>query len=324
MRTDNYITVALDGTGGDNVDPQSVASAVRFATVFEPKLKVIVYGDKKLQTALESQKISPDRYQFEYAPVVIAQDEEPRKVISGFLNSAMRLAIEAVKDKKASVAVSSGGTGPLVCLSRHILGVIDSVRPALCAKIPAGPGRYSLMLDLGANALSGSEDMYEFALLGSAAYKSMFNTDRPRVSILNVGTERNKGSAKVKEARDLVESNSKINFVGFVEANNMFCDYADVIVTDGFTGNVALKAAEGVASVFLNAHGIKKFFSMLARPDWLEPWQYNGSMLLGVDGLVVKSHASSGKEAVAVALVQAYKLARQNIVENIKNELKKA
>ena len=142
--------------------------------------------------------------------------------------------------------------------------------------------------------------------------------------MLNVGSERNKGNPLVKEGRDLIEQVKRINCCGFVEADKLFTDEADVIVTDGFTGNVALKAAEGVASAFLNASGIKKFFSKLARPDWLVPWQYNGSLLLGVDGLVVKSHASAGKEAVAVALAGTVKLARLNLIDSIKEELKKS
>ena len=179
------------------------------------------------------------------------------------------------------------------------------------------------MLDLGANALSTSKDLLSFAKLGHCAYKALYDVATPRVSILNVGQERNKGNALVKEARDLIEKVDQINCCGFVEADKLFYDATDVIVTDGFTGNVALKAAEGVAKAFLNASGIKKFFSKLSRPEWLIPWQYNGSLLLGVKGLVIKSHASAGKEAIAVALVQAAKHASLNIVENIESELKK-
>ena len=125
----------------------------------------------------------------------------------------------------------------------------------------------------------------------------------------------------VKETRDLIEKDRKLNCCGFIEADKMFTDDADVIVTDGFTGNVALKAAEGVASIFLNCSGVKKFFSKLSRPEWLQPWQYNGSLLLGIDGLVIKSHASAGKESIAVALAESGKIARMNIVERIRAEL---
>lgn len=322
MNNETNITVALDGTGGDNVDAKTVASAVRFALVLYPNIKIKVFGNQKLKVALTLEKMDTSRYEFIDAPECIPQDEDPRAVLEGYRTSAMRKAIEAVKNHEADVVVSSGGTGPLVSLSRHILGVMNGLRPALCARIPAGPGKYSLMVDLGANAVSNANDLHSFALLGHAAYKAFYGVAEPRVCLLNVGTERNKGSALIKESRDLIEKDKRINCYGFVEADKLFTDDADVIVTDGFTGNVALKAAEGVASAFLNAPGMKKFFSKLARPDWLVPWQYNGSILLGVNGLVIKSHASAGKEAVAVALVEAAKTAKMDLVESIKKELK--
>lgn len=262
-----------------------------------------------------------DRYEFYSAPECIAQDEDPRKVLEGYRNSAMRKAIEAVADGKASVAISSGGTGPLVVLSRHILGVLPNMRPALCARIPGGKDKFSFMLDLGANAVCNAKDLHSFARLGHAAYKSIYNENSPRVSILNVGTERNKGNAVVRGARDLIEQDKMLNAYGFVEGDRLFTSDADVIVTEGFTGNVALKAAEGVAKLFLDRSGIKGVFSKLARPDWLIPWQYNGSVLLGVQGLVIKGHGSAGADAVGVALHEAYNYASMNLINSIKKEL---
>ncbi|MGN1281118.1 MAG: phosphate acyltransferase [Succinivibrio sp.] len=323
MQNQKTVTVALDGTGGDNVDPKSVASAVRFALILNPDLRVEVFGNQKLKQALVQEKVDAKRYSFTHAPECVPQDEDPRKVLEGYYGSAMRKAIEAVRDGVADVAVSSGGTGPLVSMSRHILGCMDHIRPALCARLPSGPEKFCLMIDLGANAQCKSQDLLSFAKLGHAAYKLLYSESHPRISILNVGTEPNKGSTFVKEGRDLISKCRELNCCGFIEADRIFCDDADVIVTDGFTGNVALKAAEGVARAFLDAPGIKKFFSKLARPDWLIPWQYNGSMLLGVNGLVIKSHASAGKEAIAVALAGASKLASLNLTENMHEELKK-
>ncbi len=320
MKNENTVTIALDGTGGDNLDVKSIASSVRFALVFCPNLRIKVYGTQQLNSALAAEKIDSKRYEFYEAPECIPQDESPRAVLEGYRVSAMRKAIEAVKNGEADLVVSSGGTGPLVTLARHILGSIEGLRPALCAKIPAGPNKYSLMLDLGANASSTPEDLRDFALLGQIAYKALYNVSSPRVCLLNVGSERNKGSVLIKNARDLIEKDRNISFYGFVESDKMFTNNADVIVTDGFTGNVALKAAEGVANIFLSVDGLKKFFSRFSRPDWLQPWQYNGSILLGVDGLVIKSHASAGKEAVAVALVEATKTAQLGIVEAIRKE----
>ena len=188
MDSKQTVTVALDATGGDLVNPLSVAKAIRFALVLNPDLRIKVYGSQKINVALASEKIDAKRYDFILAPESIPQDEEPRKVIESYSQCAMRKVIEAVSNHEADVAVSSGGTGPLVTLSRHILGVLDNLRPALCAKIPSGPGKYALMLDLGANAQSKSADLYSFAKLGHCAYKVLFNSSSPRVSVLNVGT----------------------------------------------------------------------------------------------------------------------------------------
>ncbi|MGN0903004.1 MAG: phosphate acyltransferase [Succinivibrio sp.] len=319
--SERIFNIALDGTGGDRIDPMAIARAVRFATLINQKLKVTVFGTADLERALLSEKLPKGSYEFIEANELIPQDEDPRKVLTAYKNSAMRMAVEYVKAGKAHAVVSSGGTGPLVCLSRHILGVVDGLRPALCAKIPAGPDSYSLMLDLGANASSSPHDLCSFAKLGHVAFKVLFKKEHPLVGILNVGTERNKGSALVKEARDLIEEDKSIGECRFVEANMLFTGHCDVIVTDGFTGNVALKAAEGVASSFLKRSGIKGFFAKLGRPDWLVPWQYNGSILLGVNGLVVKGHGSAGQEAVAVALSQTASMIAGDLSNKICQEL---
>lgn len=319
--TDKHITLALDGTGGDNANAGAIASAVRFATVLNPDLNILVFGSQKLKEALSKEKMDHSRCQFVSAPESIPQDEDPRKVLEGYRNSAMRKAIEAVECGKADAAISSGGTGPLVALSRHILGVFKDMRPALCARIPGGKDKFSLMLDLGANAVCTAKDLHSFAVLGHLAYRTIYGEQSPRVSVLNVGSERNKGSLLVREARDLIEKDTTLNACGFVEGDRLFTSDADVIVTDGFTGNVALKAAEGVAKLFLKSSGLKGVFSKLARPDWLIPWQYNGSVLLGVQGLIIKSHGSAGSDAVGVALNEAYNYVRMNLINSIENEL---
>lgn len=301
----NSITIALDGTGGDNRSTKNVVGAVRFALAMNPLIHLIVFGSTELQQDLARSGINQKSYTFRLAPQSIPQDESPRRVLSGYRHAAMRQAILSVKNGEADAVVSGGGTGPLVALSRHILGTIGSMRPALAAKIPAGVGRFSIMLDLGANASCKIEDMHDFAILGSAYAKVALNCDSPRVAILNVGIERNKGPSQIRSLRDLLDADRSLYFQGYVEANHLFSGDADVIVTDGFTGNVALKAAEGVASIFANGPGLKRYLAKMAWPDWLLPWQYNGSPLLGVNGIVVKSHASAGDEALAVAMVEA-------------------
>ncbi len=314
------ITVAIDGTGGDR-GSRAIVGAVRFALTLYPGLKLIIFGPSSLQEDLIKEKVDDKRYEFVNAPQGIPQDEDPRRVLKFRLRSAMALAIEAVKEGKAQAVVSGGGTGPLVTLSRHILGSLPGLRPALCARMPAGANKFSLMLDLGANARAQAQDLYGFAKLGSAACECLIGVENPRVAVLNVGTEQGKGPALIREARDLIGSNRNLNSEGFIEANHIFKGDVDVIVTDGFTGNIALKAAEGVAGIYSQVTGIKKFFSKLSHPEWLLPWQYNGSVLLGVNGIVIKSHASAGEEAMAIAMVEAAKAVEANLFESMKTSI---
>ncbi len=316
---ENSITIALDGTGGDNRSTNKVVGAVRFALAMNPSIHLIIYGSSELEQDLSRAGISKKNYTFRLAPQSIPQDETPRRVLTGYQRAAMRLAMLSVKEGEANAMVSSGGTGPLVTLARHILGTVDKIRPALAKKIPAGVGRFSVMLDLGANASCSSKDLYDFARLGSAYANICLGCEAPRVSILNVGVERNKGPLVVKETRDLLDADRNLYFQGYVEADHLFSGDADVIVTDGFTGNVALKAAEGVAGILAKGPGLKRFFAKMAWPDWLLPWQYNGSPLLGVNGIVVKSHASAGDEALAVAMVEAAFASQVDLANSLKS-----
>ena len=314
------IVVAVDGTGGDR-GYLPVVNAARFALALYPALKLIVFGPHDLDSALVKAGVDSKRYEFSLAPQSIPQDEDPKEVLSRYRRSAMRLAVEAVKEGRAHAVVSGGGTGPFVVLCRHILGTIGRLRPALCARMPSGPGHFTLMLDLGANASCTSQDLLDFARLGSIASKYYQGISDPRVAILNVGTEAGKGSRLIQEAKSLIQEDQNLLFEGFVEANRIFCGDCDVIVTDGFTGNVALKAAEGVASLLMKASGIKRFFAKMATPEWLTPWQYNGSILLGVNGIAIKSHASAGDEALAVAMVEAAKAVQCDLYSSIKEEI---
>ncbi len=318
------IIVAVDGTGGDKSDANGIAGATLFALTLYPHLKLIIFGSDRLENDLKKARLPDGRWEFRLAPLTIPQDEIPKKVLDGYSNAAMRKAIECVKNKEADAMVSSGGTGPLVTLARHILGTTQKVRPALCAKMPSGPGRFSLMLDLGANSSCKATDLYDFARLGSAAAKVSLGIEEPRISVLNVGSEQGKGNPVVREARDLIKANNSLYCEGFIEANRIFTGDTDVIITDGFTGNVALKAAEGVARIFGHGSGLRKFFARLARPEWLMPWQYNGSILLGVNGVVVKGHASAAEHAIAVAMVEAARAAQMDLATAVEAELNRS
>lgn len=335
------ICVALDGTGGDNKDTRHVVDAVRFALAMYPALDLIIFGSTQLEQDLKKGITERKRYEFRLAQQCIPQDEPPRSVLLNYKHSAMYKAVECVKSGEAGAMISGGGTGPLVTIARHVLGVQclsdkairlkerlgyeargGKVRPCFAARIPVAKGRFALMLDLGANATCSPDDLYDFANLGAACASISLGIEMPRTAILNVGTELGKGSHLVQDAKSLIEQDRSIHFTGFIEANRIFRDDADVIVTDGFTGNVALKAAEGVADIYSGGSGYKRFFSKMARPDWLLPWQYNGSVLLGVNAPVIKSHASAGKEALAVAVVEAARAAEKNLSNAIASALR--
>lgn len=350
--------VALDGTGGDHRDTRAVVDAVRFAMAMYPQLDLIIFGSSQLEQDLLKAGIKKERYEFRLAQQTIPQDESPRMVLKNYQHAAMVQALACVRDGEADSMISSGGTGPLVTLARHMLGVQhlgpkrtalkariaqelgyspaqvraagetggregSAVRPCFAARIPVGSNRFALMLDLGANASCQPWDLYDFACLGHACARISLEIDSPRISLLNVGTELGKGNRFVHQARDFMAADRSLQFTGFIEGNRIFRDDADVIVTDGFTGNVALKAAEGVADIYASAGGMKKFFGKLARPEWLLPWQYNGSVLLGVNGLVIKSHASAGIEALAVAVVEAARAAHSELATNMQQQLLK-
>ena len=315
------IIVAVDGCGGDH-GSRHIVSAVTFAQTLYPHMHQIIFGPASLADELRSERVDPKRCEFRLAPQIIPQDAPVTDVLERWQKSSMRLALQCVKDGEAQAMVSAGGTGPLVVLARHLLGTLGNLRPALAARIPAGPGRYSLMLDLGANAQCSAQDLRDFAQLGAAAAQLILGIDAPRLALLNVGTETYKGSHLIQEAKALLEHERKLNFSGFIEADRMFRGDADVIITDGFSGNIALKAAEGVYTIFSKVPGIKRFFARMAQPDWLLPWQYNGSVLLGVDGIVIKSHANAGNDAFAVAMVEAAKAVESGLTSGIKDCLK--
>lgn len=337
---DNKIKVALDGTGGDSRDTLPVIEAVRFAMAIYPNLYLLIFGSSQLETDLLKGGIDTSRYEFHQAQQSIPQDADPRTVLKRYPHAAMLQAMLAVKEGQADSMISSGGTGPLVTLARHVFGVQKlsertqqlkaklgipvrngAVRPCFGAKLPCGPERFALMLDLGANASCTASDLFDFAHLGAACALEYLEISNPRTAILNIGSEQGKGTPLVQQARSYLEQDKSLYCTGFIEANRIFCDEADVIVTDGFSGNIALKAAEGVAELFSNGSGLKKIVGKMARPDWLLPWQYNGSVLLGVNGLVIKSHASAGKEALAVAMVEAARSAHAGLADKIQEHL---
>lgn len=311
------VTIALDGNGGDG-GYQAIARAVSEVLTARPDVCLTVFGDPAMAALLRGQEHLP-RLRLVPCRQNIPQDAPIGAVLRRYRQSSMYLALCALRSHEVQAVVSCGGTGPLVTLSRHLLGTCG-LRPALCARLPAGPRRYTLMLDMGANSAVSSRDLLDFARLGAAAAALTMEAAQPRVSLLNVGTEEHKGSPLVREARALITS-SAINYAGFIEARDLFSGCTEVIVTDGFSGNIALKAAEGVVAAYAGGRGLRQCCARLAMPRWLLPWRHNGSLLLGVDGIVVKSHAAAPVHGIAAAVRAAAAFAASGFQERLRRSL---
>ena len=329
------ITIALDVMGGDNA-PHSVLHGANHALKLCDKVHFLLYGDEgKILPILQSLPDLQDVCQIFHTENVISPEEKASAAVRRGRESSMRLAINAVKDGKADAVISAGNTGALMAMSKLVLRPIPGIdRPAIASIFPTRKGR-CVLLDLGANVDCNSENLVQFALMGDAFAKVLLNIPSPTVGLLNVGAEDNKGSETVKSAaEELRDGGYSINFYGYIEGNDIAEGTVDVVVTDGFTGNIALKAAEGAAKIcidtikksfrssplamiggFLAKSAIKKAFKAL------DPRMHNGAMFLGLNGISVKSHGGTDYIGFANALRITYELASKDINKKIKEEL---
>ena len=249
--------------------------------------------------------------------------------------SSMKITINAVKDGDAHACVSSGNTGALMSLSKIILKTIDGInRPAICTSLPTKKG-FVQVLDLGANVECDSNNLYQFSVMGSSIVQSLEISNNPKIGLLNIGSEEYKGNTIIKSAADLLNK-SKLNYLGFVEGDEIFSGNYDVVVTDGFTGNIALKSIEGVAGMikfFIKEEFEKNIYNKISAAlsypvmkgvkKKMDPRVYNGASLLGLNGIVVKSHGSADAFSYSNAIKTAYYEAKNNLLNNIKTLIKK-
>lgn len=266
---------------------------------------------------------------------VVTMDDPLEIALRRKKDSSMRVAIEQVKDGKAQAAVSAGNTGALMAISRYVLKTLDGIeRPAIAGQIPNAAGGATTVLDLGANVDCTAEHLLQFAVMGSALVSVLKNTEMPSVGLLNIGEEVIKGNEVIKKAGELLRSAAKsgdLNFVGNVEGNDIFKGVADIVVCDGFVGNVALKTSEGLASMiggFLKAEFSRNIFTKMAAigaysvltalKKRVDHRRYNGAALLGLRGLVFKSHGSADVFAFHHALDRAYDAARFNLLDRVR------
>lgn len=309
------ITIALDVMSGDRGPGIAVAAAVEMLRA-ESNLKLILVGDRAVIEPLLPHGADgiKARLSLHHATEIVAMDEPPQQALRGKKDSSMRVAINLVKEGAASACVSAGNTGALMATARFVLKTLPGIdRPAIISPIPAIDG-HTLMLDLGANTDCTPEHLFQFGVMGSALATAAYNIDRPAVGLLNVGSEEIKGNDRVKGAAQLLGT-SELNYIGFVEGNDIFSGRVDVVVSDGFVGNVALKTIEGLAKMIgayirqeFRRNAFTKLLGCVASPVLralkrrLDPRLYNGASLLGLNGIVIKSHGGADRVAFANAI----------------------
>ncbi len=310
--------------GGDH-GPSVVVPASLAALSRDPSLRIILVGlTDQIQPHLgNSSARYGDRIVVRAATQVVAMDEKPQDALRKKKDSSLRVAIDLVKAGEAHACVSAGNTGALMATARFVLKTIDGIdRPAIISRIRSRRG-FTHMLDLGANSECTAEHLFQFAVMGSVVAADMSGIDRPRIGILNIGEEETKGDSIVQEAAKLLIA-SQLNYIGFVEGGDIFTGDVDVVVTDGFTGNVALKSIEGVAKMLVAAlreeytRNHLRYLGAIA--SWpvlrslrreFDPRTYNGASMVGLNGVVIKSHGSadamSFENAIRVAQIEAQK-----------------
>ena len=320
--------------GGD-FGPRCIVPACLSAMAENPSLELILVGQAPVLEEILSRQPGVDRARLrvEHASEIIAMDERPAQALRNKPDSSMRQALELVRQGRAQACVSAGNTGALMALARYVLKTLPGIdRPAMVTGIPTQAGR-TLLLDLGANVDCSAEHLYQFAVMGAVAAEAC-GVVRPRVALLNVGTEEIKGNQQVKLAASLLQQARGLNYIGFVEGDGLYRGEADVAVCDGFVGNILLKSSEGLASMI--SRRIEALFSesmgsrlvgSLALPllqrlhGDLAPAQHNGASFLGLQGIVVKSHGAAGSEAFQSAIRRALLEIRENLPQRLHGRL---
>ena len=319
------VRIAIDCMGGDHGVSVTVPAALRFAAE-EPDVSLLLVGRATEVEAAVGK--ATQRVEVVHAEEIVEMNDPPAIALRTKRNSSMRVAVNLAKEARADVVVSAGNTGALMAMSRFVLKTLDGIdRPAIAGVIPNQSGRGTTMLDLGANVDCGPDHLLQFAVLGSALVAAIEERDRPTVGLLNIGEEMIKGNEVVKQTADLLRA-SPLNFYGNVEGNDIYRGTTDVVVCDGFVGNVALKTSEGLAQMLggfvreeFKRDPVSRLMALAAYPVLarfrrrVDPRRYNGASLLGLRGLVVKSHGSADQIAFGVALRRGYEEARHRVLE---------
>lgn len=322
--------IAIDAMGGDNAPTEIIRGINRAVEAFTDT-NFIVFGD---QTLIEKELIKNDQVTIIHSTEVIEADDEPVRAVRRKKDASMVKMAQAVKDGHADACISAGNTGALMASGLFVVGRIKGIdRPALAPTLPTLDGKGFVMLDLGANAEAKPEHLLQYAMMGSIYVEKVRGIHRPRVALLNIGTEENKGNDLTKSAFELLKT-SNLNFIGNIESRDLLEGHADVVVTDGFTGNIVLKAIEGTAGALFSMiketmlSNLKtKIAASMLKSDLkgiknkLDYTEYGGACLFGLESPVVKAHGSSNANAIFHAIRQTRNMIKNDVSELIRSSV---
>ena len=327
----NRVNIAIDAMGGEN-SPKKIIDGINLSLQTNQGNFFFLYGQQDLlEKEIAKNKLVQENCKIINTKDIIIDDESPLAAVKKGKQSSMWKAIESQKEDKCDISLSAGNTGALLVISKLILKSIDGIsKPALAGM---WPNKYNMnvVLDLGATIECNEKNLLDFACMGSALFKSLFLSNRPRVALLNIGLEENKGNEILKKAFSVLKKNKLKNFefCGYIEGNHIMEGNVDVIITDGFTGNVALKTAEGTANFITKSlkKSLNKFSVLLSYKslkqfkDKLDPRKYNGAIFLGLQSPVVKSHGSTDAVGFAHSIDVCHKIVKADLIEKIKSNL---
>jgi glycerol-3-phosphate acyltransferase PlsX len=329
------ITIAIDAMGGDHGLSVVIPACINAAKK-NPALKLLLVGiQDKINPILKKHGVlASDQFSVVHASELVSMDELPSHALRNKKNSSMRVAINLVKEGKAQACVSAGNTGALMATARYVLKTLPGIdRPAIISKLPTMKGK-TWVIDLGANVDSCAEHLFQFAVMGSALIQALENKRQPKIALLNIGVEEIKGNDQVKRTAHMLAECSLLNYVGYVEGNQFYTGDVDLVVCDGFVGNVALKASEGLAKLLFTVlkesfskNWLTKLVGLLTLPvlkpvkKRLDPSRHNGASMLGLNGIVVKSHGSANVLGFEVAIEQAMLEVQNNAIDLVRDKI---
>ena len=322
--------------GGDHGPSVTIPAGLHVLSQ-HPELCLILVGDKEiLKKQLEAAGVNENaQIKIHHASQIVAMDESPSSALRYKKDSSMRIALELVRDGQAQACVSAGNTGALMATARFVIKTLPGIdRPALMTQLPTMKAKRVRVLDLGANVDSKPEHLLQFAIMGTVITTALENIPRPTLGLLNIGSEEIKGNELVKQTAKLLQDNSTINYIGYIEGDAVYQGIADIVVCDGFVGNVALKASEGLAKLI--AHYMKESFQqnwvtrlmgLISKPViktlWrrIDPGRYNGASFIGLQGIVIKSHGSADVMAYVNAINEAILEVKKDVPQRIRDQV---